>query len=197
MEEFKNNLDSPEDVKAAALKNFFDNLPQSNNGEAYKINRESVELLESAGVTMEMFCSGFVQRGYLLHGTGAGNFAELEPRQAKDEDGTPENVRNAVYATTDPRIPIFMALISRINGRSRYSITAVFDDGETGSEIVNFETSFSIPEDKEGYIYVLPGHTFEPAGADQFTSPVSVKPAYVIPVKLSDFLYPINKINDK
>jgi hypothetical protein len=181
------------DVKTVALRNFFDSLPE-NQSQPCRIDRETLDDLIERGVTVEDVCNEFVRRGFLLHGSGACDVAVLEPRQANDEGGYEENLRNAVYATDDPRIPIFMALRSGIEGQSQYSIIVSEHDDGTSSEEARFSTSFEIPTNKSGSVYVLPRDTFEAAGSDsQFTSLVPVIPAYEIPVTVRDFQYPIEK----
>jgi hypothetical protein len=120
----------------------------------------------------------------------------LEPRQARDESGHPDNIKNAVYASDDPRVPLFMALVSGIPGRSRYSITVETLDDQTEVESVVFEATFDIPKDRVSYVYVLPKDTFEAAGRGQFTSDVPVDTRYILPIIRTDFPYEITKIED-
>ena len=181
-------------LKKKVLTAFFESFPEHTEG-AYIIERQEIDRLIERGITVEDVCHEFVRRGFLLHGTDI-TLNVIEPRQANDEDGHPENMKNAVYATDDYRIPVFMSLSKGIKGQSQYSITMSLENG-VEAESVSFTTNFDIPSDKVGYVHVMPSDTFEVSGsASQFTSDVSVNPRYIIPVLLSDIPYPIEKIQE-
>ena len=179
-------------VKEKVLATFFEKLPEDTGG-VLVIDRQEIERLAEQGISVEDICHEFVRRGFLLHGTNV-MLDVIEPRQANDEDGHLENLKNAVYATDDYRIPVFMSLVKGITGRSQYSITASLENG-IKTESVSFTTNFDIPDDTVGYVHILPSDSFEVSGSDtQFTSDIAVKPKCIIPVLLSDIHYPIVKI---
>jgi hypothetical protein len=197
MEEIsQHNINERDLRKANLLGQFFLDLPPLNVRQPFAVDHKILDSLVEAGVTVENLLQEFVRKGFFLHGSGEPNLIALEPRLAADEDDNPDNARNAVYATTDSRIPIFMALVAKLRGRSGYSINRMNVDGESVTESVVFRTNFVIPEDKVGYIYVLPVDTFEPAGGDQFTSPEPVVAYCILPVQLADFQYPIERIEE-
>jgi hypothetical protein len=192
--EVERNINEGIDLQKKALTAFFENLPEDSEG-AYIIERQEIDRLIERGVSVEDICHEFVRLGFLLHGTDI-TLNVIEPRQANDEDGHPENMKNAIYATDDYRIPVFMSLSKGINGQSQYSITVSLENG-VETESVSFTTNFDIPSNKVGYVHVVPNDTFEVSGSDsQFTSDVSVNPRYIIPVLLSDIPYPIEKIQE-
>ncbi len=190
MEDLRNTSEEMS-TKEKVLAALFENLPEDAEGVA-TIERQEIDRLAEQGVSVEDICHEFVRRGFLLHGTGVSGLDTLEPRQANDEGGYEENIQNAVYATDDYRIPIFMALKSNLSGKSGYSITSSQHEDGTYGENTSFSATFVIPSDKIGYVYVLPKDTFEVAGSDsQFVSYLPVSPRFVIPVTLSDFPYSI------
>ena len=184
------------DVKTTSLQSFFDELPEGQS-ETHRITREALDQLIEQGVSVEELCDAFVQRGFLLHGTGMAELNILEPRQANDEGGFEENLKNAVYATDDSRIPIFMALRSGVSGMSHYSITSSKHEDGLYTEEAHFSVTSKFPSDKVGSVYVLPSETFEVAGSDrQFVSSVPVVPLFELPVKLQDFQYPVEEYKE-
>lgn len=184
------------DRKSKALQRFFGTIPE-NTGHLFSIEREALDDLIEQGVSVESVCREFVQRGFLLHGTNRANLEMLEPRQANDEGGYEENLKNGVYATSDPRIPLFVSIVKGISGRSQYSITGSIDPEHGFTESMSFTTTFDVPVDKIGYIYVLPSKTFEiSGGSEQLVSNVAVQPAFVLPVTTSDFPYQIEKVKE-
>ena len=192
--EVVHNTSEQHSQKEKALTTFFENLPES-RGEVCAIERQDIERLAEQGVSVEDVCHAFVQRGFLLHGTGLAGLETLEPRQANDEGGYEENLKNAVYAASDPRVSIFMALRWNTTGISEFSINSEHHEDGLNTESTYFATTSDIPSDTIGYVYVLPKDTFEVAGSDsQFVSLVPVHPSYEIPVTINDFQYPIEKI---
>lgn len=181
------------DPNKKILDSFFSDLSEEQT-QPHMIEASELNRLLERGVTIEDLCHEFVRRGFLLHGTGRLITYSLEPRQARDESGHPDNVKNAVYASDDPRVPLFMSLVSGLPGRSRYSITTEILEDKREIESAVFETSHEISADKIGYIYVLPKETFEPAGHGQFTSDVPVVPQYIVPITISDFPYSISRL---
>jgi len=185
------------DVKTVLLQNFFEGLPEKSLNQPYRIERAALDQLIERGVSIEDLCCEFVRRGFLLHGTGVAELNILEPRQANDEGGHEENLQNAVYATSDPRIPIFMALIWGMSGTSQYSIISSKHEDGSCTEEVHFSATSKFPSDKAGSVYVLPKETFEVAGSDQqFVSSVPAMPLFEIPVKLEDFQYSIEEYKE-
>ncbi len=176
------------------VRNFLESLKESNNAPT-QIPRESLDQLIEQGVSVEDLCNEFVKQGFVLHGTGISGLEKLEPRQANDEGGYEENLQNAVYATDDSRIPIFMALRWGLSGTSQYSIFSSRQEDGQYTETARFSAASDIPSDTTGSVYVLPKDTFEVAGSDsQLISLVSVTPRFELPVMLSDFPYTIEKI---
>jgi hypothetical protein len=176
------------------VRNFIENLKESIDTPT-QVSRESLNQLIEQGVSIEDLCNEFVKQGFVLHGTGISGLEKLEPRQANDEGGYEENLQNAVYATDDPRIPIFMALRWGLSGTSQYSIFSSRQEDGQYTETAHFSAASDIPSDTVGSVYVLPKDTFEVAGSDsQLVSLVSVTPRFELPVTLSDFPYTIEKI---
>jgi len=181
------------ELQAKRLQSFFEELEETDEVPK-RISRDVLDSLIEQGVSVEDLCHEFVRRGFLLHGTGLVNLDILEPRQANDEGGFEENLMNAVYATDDPRIPIFMALRWGMEGRSQYSITSSKHEDGLYTEEAHFSATFDFPSDKIGRVYVLPKDTFEVAGSDrQFISSTPVVPLFELPVMLQDFQYPIKQ----
>ena len=193
MEDLRNTAEET-DMKERILNTFFESLPEDTNN-VFRIERQEIDRLAEQGISVEDICHEFVSRGFLLHGTNV-MLDLIDPKQAHDEDGHLENLKNAVYATDDYRIPLFMSLRKGINGQSQYSITTSLENG-INTESVSFTTNFDIPADKMGYVHILPSDTFEVSGSDtQFTSDVAVKPRFIVPVLLSDITYPIEKVEE-
>ncbi len=182
-------IEGPEE----SLRNFFESLP-SQNENVYEIPRASIDALVERGVSVEKICQEFVQRGFLLHGTGVKGITKLEPRQAWCESGRPENCQNAVYSSDEPRIPLFMSIVTAVrsnNKSSGYNISVSFDEKGVATETATFYCSVPIPPDVEGVVYILPGENFRPAGGNQLVSFDTVSVAYAIPTRKEDFMYPI------
>jgi hypothetical protein len=116
----------------------------------------------------------FLMREYLLHGSSQ-KFEIVEPRQACDEKGRFQGNFKAVYATFDVRVAAFMATRHPTNLQSWSSYYhSVEDKFQAGGENVVLGP---------GYIYVLPGDTFQFVGTEEdreIVSFVPVVPAIVV-----------------
>lgn len=197
MEKFEQKteqLERPEEP----LQNFFESLP-SHDENVYEIPRSTVDALVERGVSVEKICQEFVQRGFLLHGTGVKGITELEPRQSRCESGLPENCQRAVYASGDVRIPLFMSIVGAVSSDSKssgYTIDVAVDDGGNSTEAIKFSCNVPIPTDIEGVVYVLPAEKFQQAGHGQSVSLETVRVAYALPIRPEDFPYPIEQVNE-
>ncbi|MDO8603840.1 MAG: hypothetical protein Q7K40_00270 [bacterium] len=118
-----------------------------------KFDNTSFESLDMK-ITLQKL-EGYVSQGFLLHGS-KNKIEVLEPRQAQDDNHDRKSGNlNAVYATDDIRISIFMALFAKKdadkNGWRAFYNSTNEDEMSVGGENVTFTP---------GYIHVLPGEKF-------------------------------------
>lgn len=122
----------------------------------------------------------YVSQGLLLHGS-KNKIEVLEPRQARDDNQERKSGNlNAVYATDDIRISIFMALFDKKdttqNGWRAFYHSTNEDEMKVGGEHVTFTP---------GYIHVLPGekfHKVDDENSKEIVAYESVAPIDVIAV---------------
>lgn len=123
---------------------------------------------------------GYISQGFLLHGS-KNKIEVLEPRQARDDNQDRKSGNlNAVYATDDIRISIFMALFAKKDAtqnewRAFYSST-----NETEMNVGGENVTFT-----PGYIHVLPEkkfHKVDDENSKEIVSYESVTPIDVISV---------------
>ncbi len=108
------------------------------------------------------------RRGYFLHGSQIGDIEQLTPRQACDLSRKEENNLCAVYAVRAVQVPIVRALMA---GRGTTSWR-----GNDDYLSVTGNRTFA-----PGWVYVLPGDTFEKHG-QEWVSFRPVRPIMTVPV---------------
>lgn len=131
----------------------------------------------------------------LLHGANAPNIERFEPRQAVD--ATEIGSQAAVYAASDPLVPIWFAVLDRTRsyGPDPFAISSLFRWRATGTEqrhkVYYFAVSAAALRQQPwttGVVYMLPRQTFVPdAGETQWLSREPVMPIARLPVEPSDF----------
>lgn len=132
------------------------------------------------------------KKSFLLHGSSQ-NLDILEPQQANDTHKKSGN-KKAVYAVTDPVLPIFYSIKdkAKINGR-------VVSGKSDNDGVIKYE--FAMPRQsleqypyKDGVVYILDRNDFTPESdegtpSDEWTSSQSVTPWAKLKVKPEDFQY--------
>lgn len=169
-------------------------LGSDTSWERKKILLDRMELektLEGKGV--EEFLHNLVQDGYLLHGSSYLNKV-LEPRQAADTQGVPENEQKAVYATNIPAIALYISLVSP-DAIQEQRMSFVYGCGtkhQDGVCVPYFSADKGVESImRPGYVYVLPPDSFVPTSGhpleEQFVSYTSVVPVMIVPTERGDF----------
>ena len=120
---------------------------------------------------------------YLYHGSPkkiVGN--ELIPHQAHDLGKRPENLHKAVYATSERKLAIAMAIIS---SKGVIYSSLRFSGNPPGIIYQGW------PEQEKIYLYTLPVDTFQPSGhgGKQWVSFQPVQPVKVEELLIKDYLY--------
>jgi hypothetical protein len=128
---------------------------------------------------------------FLFHGTNSAEIEELEPRQANCRAKNFGNLK-AVYATTDPVLPIYHSVFNKkyFSGRSSSGV-------ESGNKYV-FKVDGKFGDNKtwtNGCVYILDKSKFE-QGTDDEGSPIDefacrepVKPLAKLLTESEDFPY--------
>lgn len=139
-------------------------------------------------------------KNILLHGSGARDIGEFEPRQPHDT--TEFGSRLAVYAASDGLWPIYFAIVDR--PQVKFLVNACFRMVEADGIRSEPYYYFAIDRDalanfpwRDGMMYLLPSDTFEPqplqdsrgvkAEIAQWVSPVAVRPLARLAVTPADF----------
>jgi hypothetical protein len=137
-----------------------------------EISAESIETLSTL--------KNYIDQGYLLHGSKS-NAAELEPRQASDNDA--ERITGhqlGVYGIDSVEAPIFMALRDKAN---TFKGSRSFYHGTDGKYEMGGENVTLTP----GYIHVIPRDTFElvsdEKGDEELVSRVPVRAVAVVEIQ--------------
>lgn len=128
----------------------------------------------------------WVDRGFCLHGSGAGDLELIEPRRASDLSGNPARSLLAIYAHRDDvRVPVVKASAGPADPTRPWSLQYATD--ETGRLTVGGDNlGFG-----SGYLYVLPADVFRRVGREfvafQAVVPVAVETipegaAWVLPL---------------
>ena len=148
----------------------------------------------------QFLCYVCERKGVVLHGSGAADIGEFEPRKA-DDIGEFGN-RRAVYAASDGIWPIYFAIANRenavtslVNGCFRVVEALATSDPHYFFSI-NAD-AFAKQPWRDGVVYLLPDDSFEPqplqpfGGAKieiaQWASPTAVKPLAKLVVAPEDF----------
>ena len=128
------------------------------------------------------FLHHLVRRGFVLHGSNAGEIDEFELRGNFDA----HNVRHVegVFASDDAIWPIYFATADRRAGR-RGLINWCEHAGGEARYLFALEGE---PSWTSGTVYALPSETFEPTpGSRELVSRVPVRPRLRVPVTPDDF----------
>lgn len=131
----------------------------------------------------------------LLHGSNNTNISVFEPRQAID--ATDSGTRAAVYAASDPIVPLWFATIDRTRsyGAQPFAISSLFSQQELPSgerhKVYYFAVSYHALQQapwRKGAVYLLPRQSFTADVEDvQWLSTQSVKPLARIQIEPVDF----------
>ena len=139
------------------------------------------------------------EKKVLLHGSNDQHIQELKPRQANCRSKKFGNMRG-VYATNDPVLPIFHAVIDkgRFKGASVSAVDTETDESGTVQKQYRFKVNkemWEIQPWSEGVVYILPKESFE-QGIDDDGEPVEewisktpVKPLAKLKVLPADFRF--------
>lgn len=115
----------------------------------------------------------WVDRGFCLHGSGAGDLTLIEPRRASDLSGNPARSLLAVYAHRDDvRIPVVKASAGPADPTRPWSLQYATDEAG-GLTVRGDNLGFG-----SGYLYVLPADAFRRVGRE-FVAFQSVVPVAV------------------
>lgn len=143
------------------------------------------------------------EKNVLLHGSPHENMNVLEPRQANDSSKQFGN-KEAVYAVTDPVLPIFYAIQDRTKLGKSVIESGFIEDDETNQK----DYIFKIHKDKNmtetnpwktGVVYIVERSTFSQGTNDQgsalgeWASETPVKPIAKLEVSPEDFRF-LNKV---
>jgi hypothetical protein len=131
----------------------------------------------------------------LLHGSNNADIRRFEPRQALD--ATEIGSQKAVYAASDPLVPIWFAVIDRTRsyGSEPFAISSLQRWRETGAgqriKVYYFAVSAEALRQQPwttGTVYILPRHTFMPDAAEtQWLSREPVVPLARLRLEPADF----------
>ena len=132
-----------------------------------------------------VFLHHLLGRGFLLHGTNERYIEEFRTRATGDAHGRPID---AVFATDDAIWPLYFAVVRREGNTYGYINWCVYVRDES-------RYLFSIGRDPkspeawtEGWIYILPGETFQPTPESrELVSLVPVRPRARLRVEPDDF----------
>lgn len=156
------------------------------------INAEDVFTVEAMeGFSKVEFLKFLADKGeFLFHGTNPTEIEELEPRQANCRAKNFGNL-SAVYATTDPVLPIYHSVFNR-----KY-FSGLHSCGVTNNEYI-FKIDGKFKDEKvwtDGCVYILDKSKFEQGTdddgelIDEFASTEPVKPLAKMLVEPEDFPY--------
>lgn len=110
-----------------------------------------------------------VSEGYILHGSKTPDLTILEPRQAKDVSGNFFKNQNGVYGTRVLEVAVAVALLDKkdrkAEGKSGWNLYGEKNLETVHGEIFGDDNVVLTP----GYIYVLPGDTFQKFLVDEST----------------------------
>jgi hypothetical protein len=139
--------------------------------------------LEATAESKEAFSrlQEYAAQGYLFHGSKS-RVEVLEPRQARDGDGTRKltNMRG-VYATDHIEIPVFMALKAPQDAEKSWTSGYSHNHGDETFSMHGNNTVLT-----PGWVHVLPRDTFEvleEGGSNETVSMEPVRPIASIEVK--------------
>ncbi len=141
------------------------------------------------------FLAYLLEQGYLLHGSSAEGVEALEPRQANDTSKKSGN-QTAVYAVSDPVLPLFYAIKDR--KRLRGMVQSGHNTDENGVKTYHFQIDGTQSEKdpwKNGVVYVLPKESFAQSVDDEghltgeWASHMPVSPVARLRVTPEDFPY--------
>lgn len=147
----------------------------------------------------EFLCYLADQRNVVMHGSAVPDIVEFEPRKADDISEFGD--RRAVYGATDGIWPMFFAIVNRDRVHSLVNTcTWLLEAGKRSGPYYYFSIDaegLSLDAWREGWVYLLPGDTFEPQPLQpyrgiqvehaQWASPVPVRPAARLAVSPDDF----------
>ncbi len=130
------------------------------------------------------------KKNYLLHGSSS-MIDELEPRQANDLYKKSGN-KNAIYAVTDPVLPIFYAIHDRNKTEGVVTTSRYNNDGNIAYEFTLPKGSLEKHPFKSGVIYILDKNDFTEGFDDgkptnEWVSENPVKPVGKLKVDPEDF----------
>lgn len=135
------------------------------------------------------------EKNCLLHGS-AQNLDVVEPRQANDAAKKSGN-KNAVYAVSDPVLPIFYAIKNKekINGKVQSGFDNNLETGEKEYEFVVPKEALEKGPWTSGVIYIFDRSQFQQEANDEgelgseWTAEAKVKPLAKLEVGLEDFRF--------
>ena len=160
-------------------------------------DQEGVPIIEYAiPYPKEDFLAFLVsEKDILLHGSSNRDAEIMEPRQANDASKISGN-KKAVYAVTDPVLPIFYAI------QDRNKIEGCVESGVTTHETGDCEYAFTLPKGSlakkpwaQGIVYLFRKDQFRPEKNDdgeasgEWTSDKPVKPVAKLEVTSDDFRF--------
>lgn len=179
--------------KAEKLKSFDDLFEKTLS----ELESEAVPTIEyNLPYPKEEFLDFLVrEKNCLLHGS-AMNFDVVEPRQANDAAKQAGN-KNAVYAVTDPVLPIFYAIKDKqkINGVVQSGFENNLETGENEYEFVVPKEALENEPWTNGVIYIFDRSQFHQEANDEgelgseWTSEDKVKPLAKLEVAPDDFRF--------
>jgi hypothetical protein len=132
-----------------------------------------------------VFLHHLLQRGYLLHGSNEAGIEEFRTRSQWDAHGNPIE---ALFASDDAIWPLYFAVVRREGNTYGYINWCVHVRDES-RYLLSIGRDPRQPEAwTEGWIYVLPGDTFEPTPESrELVSLVPVRPRARLRVEPDDF----------
>lgn len=150
----------------------------------------------------QFLCHAADRADVVLHGSGAPNIGQFEPRQPADT--LDFSNRHAVFAATDGIWPLYYAILDREQHPTMMLCNSCIRIGSRVGEFSDPHYFFSISQSvlerepwRAGTVYILPAASFEaqpPIEADdirvqvaQAASPLPVNPAAKLSVHPSDF----------
>ena len=156
------------------------------------ISSENVFIIKNIeGLSKVDFLKFLADKGeFLFHGTNSSEIEELEPRQANCRAKNFGNL-NAVYATTDPVLPIYHSVFNK-----KY-FSGIHSSGVTNDKYT-FKIDGKFKDEKvwtNGCVYILDKSKFEQGTdddgelIDEFASVDPVKPLAKMLVTPEDFPY--------
>lgn len=207
MENIENKNTMKERLINEFLDKYFSNQRENEKIEAetIEIKREELEKLIEDGESVEDLLYKTNEKGYIFHGSPC-ELKELIPKKGKSTSKKEINEQEAVYATNQPSVAIFHAVMPHHEIKGKFIKTWHGHGQISNGKITNIFTIFEMNKDAhddflknphDGYVYLLKQSNFKQVDSFQFVYKEKCTPSYKIPVKKEDFKHEIKITENK